>query len=149
MKDHNSLHARLQQYNDCFAEADPRAELRKIASRGIAGEHPQDLTELALKYLSLSILTGVDAGAAKVFYARKGDQNGSCVLAGPRQDRLPAPPTGVAQEIIEILRRIAGLEQDKAYGALACGVRQDTLRMDVGVARSGDRETLSLTLLES
>lgn len=148
MKDASSLHARLQEYNDCFAETDPKQELRRIASRGIAGETPQDMTELALKYLSLSILAGVDSGAGKVFYARNGEQNGSCVLAGPREDRLPTPPTGVTQEIMDILRRIAGLEQDKAYGTLACGIRQDPLEMDVGVARTGDRETMSLTILK-
>ncbi len=150
MKDLNSLHARLQEYNNCFAESDPKRELREIASRGIAGETTQDMTDLALKYLSLSILAGVDAEAEKVFYARNGEMNGSCFLAAGREEtRLPTPPTGVTREIIGILRRIAGLEPDKAYGSLVCGIRDDRLVMDVGVARSGDRETLSITVLKT
>jgi hypothetical protein len=147
MKDTNSLHLKLQEYTDCFAEADPSRELRRIASRGIAGDKTQDMTELALKYLSLAILAGVNTGADKVFFTCRGDQNGSCFLAGEEETRLPTPPTGVTQEIIGILRRITGLEPDRAYGSLVCGIRNDRLVMDVGVARAGERETLSLTVL--
>jgi hypothetical protein len=149
MKDSSSLHARLQEYNDCFAETDPKQELRDVASRGIAGEKTQGLTDLALKYLSLAILAGVDDEAEKVFFTRNGEQNGSCYLAGRKETRLPTPPTGVTREIIGIMRRIAGLEQDKAYGKFVCGIRNDRLEMDLGVARSGERETLSITVLRT
>jgi len=148
MKDTGSLHARLQEYNDCFAEADPNQELRKVASWGIGGETVPDMTDLALKYLSLAILAGVESQAEKIFFTRNGDQNGSCTLAGREETRLPTPPTGVAKEIIQSLRKIAGLEPDKAYGSLVCGIRDDRLVMDVGVARAGDLENLSLTILK-
>lgn len=148
MKDANSLHARLQEYNDCFAEADPGQHLQSIAQKGLAGEMAPDLTELALKYLSLSILAAVDAQAEKIFFSSSGRHNGSCQLGGADETRLPAPPPGVTGEIIAILRKIAGLEPDKAYGQLVCGIREDRLVMDVGVARAGGRENLSLTILK-
>ncbi len=148
MKDTTSLHQKLQEYTDCFAESDPDRELKKISSKGIAGDKTQDMTELSLKYLSLAILSGVNQASEKIFFTRKGEQNGSCFLAGENETRLPSPPTGVTGEIISILRRITGLEPDKAYGKLTCGIRNDRPIMDVGVARAGERETLSITVLK-
>ena len=150
MKDTNSLHARLQEMNDCFAEADPAGHLQSIAHRGTGGEVIQDTTEVALKYLSLALLSAVDAQAEKIVFAYNGKnrKNGSCQIGGPVETRLPPPPPGVTREIISILRHIAGLEADKAYGRMVCGIREDRLVMDVGVARAGERENLSLTILK-
>jgi hypothetical protein len=148
MKDTSSLHKKLQEYTDCYAESDASGELNKISSTGIAGERTQDMTDLSLKYLSLAILAGVNQASDKIFFTRKGDQDGSCFLAGEDETRLPSPPTGVTREIITILRNITGLEPDKAFGTLTCGIRNDRLVMDVGVARAGERETLSITVLK-
>ena len=147
MKDTTSLHRKLQEYNDCFAESDAAGELEKISSTGISGDRMQNMTDLSLKYLSLAILAGVNQASEKIFFTRKGEQDGSCFLAGEDETRLPSPPTGVTREIISILRNITGLEPDKAFGTLTCGIRNDRLVMDVGVARAGERETLSLTVL--
>lgn len=146
MKDARNLHLRLQEYTDCFAETDPSRELDEISGKGVEGDRTRDMTETALKYLSLAILSGIEEEVSSIFFTRNGDLNGAAYLSGERETRLPIPPTGTIKEIIGILRCITGLEPDNGNSRLVWGIRNDQLEIVVGVARSGEKETLSLTL---
>lgn len=146
MNDARNLHLRLQEYSDCFAETDPSLELEEISGKGLEGDKTRDMTETALKYLSLTILSGIENEARNIFFTRNGDLNGAAYLAGDRETRLPMPPTGMVKEIMGILRCITGLEPDNGSSRLIWGIRNDQLEIAVGATRSGDTETLSLTL---
>lgn len=146
MIDANSLQLRLQGYADCYAETDPEAELKEIHAKGVAGDATGDLTEVALKYLALSILHGIDQGASHVMIEAEGTMNGSCRLAGRREIKLPPPPTGLARRMIDILRCVAGVEKESGTGRIAYGFRNDRFDLHFQVSRDGDREELSIHL---
>jgi len=146
MRDTSSLHLRLQGYADCFVETDPDLELREISAKGVAGDPTNDLTEVALKYLALAILHGIDQGARKVRIKSKGPVSGSCSLVGKRKLELPRPPTGLAAHMVSMIRCITDLEKDSDKGMFAYGVRNDLLEIDVEVTRDGEEEELTLNL---
>lgn len=146
MRDANSLHQRLQHYGACFLESDPGEELRDISSRGIGAETTEDVTELALKYLSLSILAAIASRARDVRILRTGDMEGTCLMDGQREITLPKPPTGVAREMVGVVRRITGLEPDEGTARLIYGLNNDELEIGISVSRWGDRECMSLSI---
>lgn len=147
MIDANSLQLRLQGYVDCFAETDPESGLREIHAKGVGGDPTGDLTEVALKYLALGILHGIDQGASRLMIESEGTMNGSCRLAGGSLDiRLPAPPTGLARRMIDIFRCIAGMERDSGTGRIAFGFRNDRFDLDFEVSKDRDRQELSIRL---
>lgn len=146
MKDARNLHIRLQEYTDCFAETDPAPELDEISAKGVEGDRTLDMTETALKYLSLTIISGIEKEASNILFTRKGDMNGACYLVGDEKTRLPNPPTGLIKEIIGIIRCITDLEPDAGSSRLIWGIRNDQLEIDVGVSKEGNEEILNLTL---
>lgn len=146
MVDVNSLQLRLQGYADCFAETDFESELRQIQVKGVGGDPTGDLTEVALKYLALSILNGIDQGASQLTIESEGTMNGACRLIAGHEIRLPSPPTGLARRMIEILRCIAGMEKESGAGRIAFGFRNDRFDLDFQVTTDRDRQEISLRL---
>jgi hypothetical protein len=141
-----SMQLRLQQYTDCFAETDPSIELREISRKGVEGDLTGDVTEVALKYLSLALLSAIEEGASDIVFSARGDLNGSCHLRGDRKIRLPSPPSGLTRQMIRILRDVSGLESDRGSSRLVWGLRNDQLELRLQAERDGPDETLNLTL---
>jgi len=146
MKDPKSLHLKLQEYADCYSESDAGRELKEISEKGAGGEVTGDITDVALKYLSSSILYGIEKEAQKLQIAREGNMEGDCKLIGKKETPLPKPPVGLAREMMGIVRCITGLEADSGESKLAYGVRNDRLEIDVTVHKSGEKEVMGLTL---
>ena len=146
MRDPKSLHLKLQEYADCYSESDAGRELKEISEKGAGGEVMGNTTDVALKYLSSSILHAIEEGAQKLQIARDGDTQGNCKLIGKKETPLPKLPAGLAREMIGIVRCITGLEADSGESKLACGVRNDRLEIDVTVHKAGEKEVMGLTL---
>ena len=141
-----SLHLRLQEYTDCFAESDPAAALSEISRKGVEGDITRDLTEVTLKYLALALLCAIEEGASRILISSHGDFADSCGLRGATAVQLPKPPAGMARQMIDIVREITGLEEDSGSSKLIWGVREDQLEIDVGVERTSREEILTLSL---
>ena len=146
MRDSKSLHLKLQEYGDCFSESDAARELEEISKKGAGGDVTGDTTEVALKYLSTAILHGIEEEAQKVQISREGAMEGDCRLLGKKEIPLPKPPTGLAREMIGIVRSITDLEADTGESKLAYGLRNDRLEIDVTVHKSGNKEVMGLRL---
>ena len=146
MKDSNSLHLKLQEYADCYSESDAGRELKEISEKGAGGEVTGDITDVALKYLSTSILHAIEEEAQKLQIAREGAMQGDCKLIGKKETSLPKPPIGLAREMMGIVRCITALEADNGESKLAYGVRNDRLEIAVTVHKSGEKEVMGLTL---
>jgi len=146
MKDSKSLHLKLQEYGDCFSESDAAKELDEISKKGAGGDATADMTDLALKYLSTAILHGIEQEAHKIQITREGSMEGDCRLLGKTEISLPRPPTGLARQMVSIIRCITDLQADTGESTLAYGLRNDRLEIDVSVHRSGDREVMGLGL---
>jgi hypothetical protein len=146
MKDSSSLHLKLQEYADCYSESDAGRELKEISEKGAGGEVTGDITDMALKYLSSSILHAIEENANKIQIAREGAKEGHCKLIGKAETTLPKPPAGLAKEMMDIVRCVTGLEADNGESKLAYGFRNERLEIDVTVHKSGDKEVMGLTL---
>ena len=146
MKDPKSLHLKLQEYADCYSESDAGRELKEISEKGAGGEVTGDITDVALKYLSSSILHAIEEEAQKLQIAREGDMQGDCKLIGKTETSLPKPPIGLAKEMMDIVRCITGLEAASGESKLAYGLRNDRLEIDVTVHTSGEKEVMGLAL---
>jgi hypothetical protein len=146
MRDSRSLHLKLQEYADCFSETDAAKELEEISAKGAGGDRTGDLTEVALKYLATAILVGIEEEAEKVQITREGAMEGDCRLLGQSEIILPRPPTGLAREMIGIVRCITDLEADTGESSLAYGIRNDQLDINVSIHKAGEKESLGLGL---
>jgi hypothetical protein len=146
MRDSKSLHLKLQEYADCFSETGATEELEEISKKGAGGDTTGDLTEVALKYLATAILRGIEEDAEKIQITGEGTMEGDCRLLGKTEIILPKPPTGLAREMIGIVRCITGLETDSGESRLAYGIRNDNLDIDVSIHKTGEKECLGLGL---
>ena len=146
MKDGQNLHLKLQEYADCYAEADPSAVLKEISDKGVEGDATHDLGEVALKYLSVALSYAIKEQAKRVVVSRQGEMEGSCEIEGKERAKLPQPPTGVAKAIVDNVRCITDLGGDSGCATLSYGLRNDSLEIGVSVERSGGKDELTLSL---
>jgi len=147
MNDPANLHSRLQDYADCFLETDPEEGLREISEKGISGEVSGNMTELALKYLSLAILYGVEKDARRIMIFSEGDMAGTCKLMGEEEIQLPQPPAGLSGEMHRIMRSITHLDADDELSRrLIYGLRGDRLEIDVALVSANDAGVMVLDL---
>jgi len=144
MVNSRNMQLRLQEYTDCFAETDPAAGLREISTKGVEGDATRDLTETALKYLSLALLSAIEENATGIRLTSATEMNGSCFLLGARETRLARPPSGLVKEMIGIVRSITGLEQERGSSSFSWGLREDRLELTARAAKSGSEEVLDL-----
>lgn len=136
---------KLQEYLDCFMETDPKKELQKINEQGVVGDVTKDITEVALKYLSIALINGVEERAQKIKISLdKG--KGLLSLIGETTSQLPAPPEGLTERMIAILREITGIQNDSGKSEVACGFRNDKLDFFVTIEKKAESEELIIDL---
>lgn len=141
MRDKRNLHLKVQEEIDCFATADPLAEMAAVPRE-------EDKEEAALKWLALALLHGINMNAKKISLTNTRD-GGVKVIAKYRPAELPSPGSVVGQNIAEAVRMITHFEGDKGKGPLALGVRNDRLEIGVSVEREDEGETVTLKFPES
>jgi hypothetical protein len=123
MKDKRSLHLKVQELCDCYATTDPLKE--------------------RLKWLALAALHGINANAKKISFARS--KNGTAkVTAEYRNSELPSPGPDVGDKIVEAVRGITHLDGEKAKSALALGIRESSIEVNIKMKRAEDGEKVTL-----
>jgi hypothetical protein len=140
MKDKETLHRRTQELIDCFATTDPLKEMSELGKR-------EDEEEAALKWLALAALHGINMNAKKISILKSGDGEVK-VIAEYRDSELPSPGSGIGQRIIDVIRGITYLEEDKASTILALGIREGSIDLKVKVEKKGDAEKVTLKFPE-
>lgn len=136
---------RLQEYIDCFMETDPQNEMQKISKEGVAGDVTGDVTEVALKYLSLALISSVEERAGEIIIVRKNGK-GECKLKGDMFTQLLNAPDEIVGRALEILHEITGIEQTGKTGLIACGFRNDQLELKTTFQKKPGEETVVLRL---
>ena len=134
----HNLHARLQEMCDCYLETDFKSELA-----GMAGAQSTDLEEDAIKYLSLAIMYAITEQVAKLSLKKKGDE----VKVSMKNDEkkfLSAPSPYLAAKIIEVMRAILHLEEDKCELPLSLGLRSGQVDVLVKLKREGTKESMKI-----
>ena len=136
MKDKHNIHLKVQEMADCFATTDPLKEMSGIASES-------DLQEAAVKWLALATLHGINHNAKEITVKRSSDGN-VVVTAEYRDTELPSPGSAVGEKILEAVRRMTHIEEDKGKIPLVLGVRNDSVEIGVKVKRKDSGESVTL-----
>ncbi len=140
MKDERNLHLKVQELCDCFATTDPLREMSQIPSA--AGEE-----DIALKWLALAALHGVNSNASKITLTR--DEDGSVrVTAEYRLSELPSPGEAVGDKILAAIREITHIDEDKGKTQLALGMRDSSIDLAVKIKSKKGQEKVSLKFAE-
>lgn len=136
MKDKGSLHLKVQELCDCYADTDLLKEMSSL-------ERDKDKDETALKWLALAILHGINADAEKISISRS-DSGKVSVNAQYRKAVLPSPGLEIGEKIIESVRGITHLEGEKGETPLAIGVRDGSIELKIKVKKKDDTESITI-----
>lgn len=136
MRDKETLHKKVQEEIDCFATTNPLKEMSELGKS-------EDVEEAALKWLALAALHGINMNARKITIIKSGDGEVK-VTAEYRPAQLPSPGLTIGEKIIETVRRITHLEEEKGKTLLALGVRDGSVDLKVKVKKEADGERVTL-----
>ncbi|MGC9196446.1 MAG: hypothetical protein ACP5IL_13475 [Syntrophobacteraceae bacterium] len=140
MLDKRSLHAKVQEHADCFADTDLLAEMA-----GLVREH--DAEDGALKWLALAVLHGIDRNAEKISLRR--DEDGAIsVIAKYRKAELPKPPAPIGRKVFDVVRDITHIEGSKGELPVVIGVRDGSLELQIKLDRKDGAEEVVLNFPE-
>jgi len=136
MKDSGNLHKKVQEMCDCYATTDPLKEM-SILSRDA------DEESAAIKWLALAALHGVNQNAEQISIARDNDGRIS-VIATYRETDLPSPGTEVGQRVFDTLREVTHIDADKGKTALALGIRDSSIELNVKIKKKNGGEKITI-----
>jgi hypothetical protein len=140
LRDKENVHKKVQEMVDCYATTDPLEEMSKISS-------DEDLEEAAEKWLALATLHGINNNAKKVTILRTPEGDVS-VRAEYREKDLPSPGPAVGANILQAVRAMTHIEEDKGKMPLIMGVRNDSVEIGVKVKQKDSGELVSLKFPE-
>lgn len=141
MKDTESVHKKIQEMCDCYADNDPLTEMSLV-------NNETDIKEAAVKWLALAALHGMSSNAKKLTIRKSRDGNVS-VTAEYRDKELPSPGSEVGSEIFEAVRSVTHIEDKKGKSYLALGLRDSSIDLKVKVSRKEDKEKVSFEFPEA
>lgn len=140
MKDKRTLHLRVQELCDCFADTDPLREMAAVSKE-------EDREEGAVKWLALAVLHGIDRAAKKITITRDKD-GGISVTAKYRKWELPSPGGDVGRRIFDVVQEITHIEKKKGKTPLAIGIRDSSIEITVGMEKDGEAGSVTLEFPE-
>ena len=136
MKDKDSLHKKVQDLIDCYANNDPLKEMSDLPT-------DSDKDEAALKWLALAALHGVNANVRKISVFRKPDGD-LTVLAEYRKAELPTPGQEIGGRIFDAVRNITHIESQKGKTMLALGLGDSSIDLKVKLKEKEGTEKIVL-----
>jgi hypothetical protein len=136
MKDQGSMHKKVQEMCDCYATNDPLKEMSKL-------KNDADAEAAAVKWLALAALHGVNNNAKEISIHR-GDDGNITVLAEYRTTELPSPGKDAGRRIFETIREMTHIDADKGKTALALGIRDSSIDLNVKIKMKDGAEKISI-----
>lgn len=136
MLDKRTAHVKVQEQCDCFATADPLAEMA-----GLRGE--PDAVEGALKWIALAVLHGIGRNAESISIGRS--RGKFSVTAKYRETELPAPPERVGREIFDAVGALTHIEGKTGKTGVVIGIRDGSVEIGFEIDREGDEEKVVLS----
>jgi hypothetical protein len=136
MKEKRNLHLKVQEMCDCYATGDPLKEMSII-------KNDEDKEEAALKWLALAALHGVNNNAEEITITRSSEGNVR-VVAEYRESELPSPGSEVGGKIVDALREITHIEEDKGKTPLSLGIRNDSVELKIKFKAKKGKEKITI-----
>ncbi len=122
MLDKRTLHMKVQEQCDCFAETDPLREMAALKSE-------PDVEEGALKWLALAVLHGINDNAKKISVSLSADGEVT-VTAKYRETELPSPGSSIGSKIFDVAKGIAHIEGDQGKMPIVIGIRDSSIEVE-------------------
>jgi len=136
MKEKRNLHLKVQEMCDCYATGDPLKEMSVVKNN-------KDKDEAAVKWLALAALHGVNNNAEEINIIRSSEGNVR-VVAEYRETELPSPGSEVGGKIINALREITHIEEDKGKTPLSLGIRNDSVNLTIKFKEKNGKEKITI-----
>ncbi len=137
MKDSANIHLKVQELCDCFATTDPLKGMSDISRA------PEE-DEAALKWIALAVLHGLNSNAEKI--SLTSTKEGKVrVTAEYRQGELPSPGPAVGRKIVEAMRKMTHIENDKEKMTLALGIRNSSMDLKIKSRHEGGDDRITIT----
>jgi hypothetical protein len=136
MKEKRNLHLKVQEMCDCYATGDPLKEMSII-------KNDDDKEDAALKWLALAALHGVNNNAEEITITRSSEGNVR-VVAEYRESELPSPGSEVGGKIVDALREITHIEEDKGKTPLSLGIRNDSVNLKIKFKAKKGKEKITI-----
>ncbi len=140
MKEKRNLHLKVQEMCDCYATGDPLKEMSII-------KNEEDKEEAAIKWLALAALHGVNNNAEEITITRSSEGNVR-VVAEYRESELPSPGSEVGGKIVDALREITHIEEDKGKTPLSLGIRNDSVNLQIKFKAKDGKEKITIKFPE-
>ena len=140
MKEKRNVHLKVQEMCDCYATGDPLKEMSIV-------KNEEDKDEAALKWLALAALHGVNNNAEKITITRSSEGNVR-VVAEYRESELPSPGSEVGGKIVDAVREITHIEEDKGKIPLSLGIRNDSIDLKIKFKSKKGREKITIKFPE-
>lgn len=136
MLDKRTLHVKVQEQCDCFAETDPLREMAALKSEA-------DTEEGAVKWIALAVLHGINSNAKKITVRRSAEGEMS-VIAKYRKSDLPSPGERIGGKIFDVVRDITHIEGQKGKTPVVIGVRDSSVEMQIKLSQDEKEEEVVL-----
>jgi hypothetical protein len=137
MKEKRNLHLRVQEMCDCYATTDPLEEMARMKNES------GDKEESAVKWLALAVLHGINSDLKEISISL--DEEGRVrVKAEHPKEELPAPSTEITDAVMDVVREITHIEEDKGRLPLSIGIRDSSVDLVIKVKSKGERDKVEL-----
>ncbi|MEJ2657398.1 MAG: hypothetical protein P8012_09405 [Desulfobacterales bacterium] len=140
MKEKRNLHLKVQEMCDCYATGDPLKEMSIVRNE-------EDKDEAAIKWLALAALHGVNNNAEEITIYREPDGQVR-VVAEYRKTELPSPGTDVGKKIVDTVREITHIEENKGKIPLSLGIRNDSIELNIKFKAKENKEKITIKFPE-
>lgn len=136
MKEKRNLHLKVQEMCDCYATSDPLKEMSIV-------KNDKDKDEAALKWLALAALHGVNNNAKEITITCSSEGTVR-VVAEYRDTELPSPGPEVGKKIVDAVREITHIEEDKGKTPLSLGIRNDSIELNIKFKAKENKEKITI-----
>ena len=136
MKEKRNVHLKVQEMCDCYATGDPLKEMSIV-------KNEDDKDEAAVKWLALAALHGVNNNAEEITITSSPDGNVR-VVAEYRESELPSPGSEVGGKIVDAVREITHIKEDKGKIPLSLGIRNDSIDLQIKFKSKKGREKITI-----
>ncbi|MGA9178050.1 MAG: hypothetical protein WBZ05_12465 [Desulfobacterales bacterium] len=140
MKEKRNLHLKVQEMCDCYATGDPLKEMSIV-------KNEEDKEDAAVKWLALAALHGVNNNAEEITITRSSEGTVR-VVAEYRESELPSPGSEVGGKIVDALREITHIEEDKGKIPLSLGIRNDSVNLQIKFKAKDGKEKITIKFPE-
>jgi hypothetical protein len=138
MKDSGNIHKKVQEMCDCYTTTDPLKEMSDLIN-------DPDVENAAIKWIALAVLHGVNANARKIFISSS-DDGKTTVSAEYRMSELPSPGDKVGRKVVDTFREITHIEADKGKTAMALGIRESSIDLNIEINKADDGRKIIIDL---